>query len=88
MPPKSINLTGIKHVLKDGSVSAGRLFRRCRTIKVVVITFRGKPFAKLVPYQEQKKKTGKNELFGMWKDNEAIRNVDEHIRNLRKEVKA
>ena len=49
----------------------------------VVITFHGKPCAKLVPYQEQKKKTGKNELFGIWKDNDAIRNVDEYVRNLR-----
>ena len=50
----------------------------------VVITFRGKPCAKLVPCQEQREKTGKNELFGMWKDNDAIRNVDEYVRNLRK----
>ncbi|MCK9392076.1 MAG: type II toxin-antitoxin system prevent-host-death family antitoxin [Syntrophales bacterium] len=50
----------------------------------IVITFRGKPCAKLVPYQEQSSKTGKNELFGIWKDNEAIQNVDEFARNLRK----
>jgi prevent-host-death family protein len=50
----------------------------------VVITFRGKPCAKLVPYQEQKRKTGKNELFGIWKDNDATQNVDEYVRNLRK----
>ncbi len=50
----------------------------------VIITFRGKPCAKLVPYQERKKKTGKNELFGIWKDNDAIQHVDEYVRNLRK----
>jgi len=50
----------------------------------VVITFRGKPCAKLVPYQEQQKKTGKNELFGIWKDNDATQNVDEYVSNLRK----
>jgi len=50
----------------------------------VVITFRGKPCAKLIPYQKRKNKTGKNELFGIWKDNDAIRNVDEYVRNLRK----
>lgn len=50
----------------------------------IVITFRGKPCAKLVPYQEQKKTTGKNELFGMWKDNNAIQNVDKFVRNIRK----
>lgn len=50
----------------------------------VVITFRGKPCAKLVPYQETKKQTGKNELFGIWKDNDTVQNVDEYVRNLRK----
>ena len=50
----------------------------------VVITFRGVPCAKLVPYEEQKKKTGKNKLFGIWKDNDVIQNVDEYVSNLRK----
>lgn len=50
----------------------------------IVITFRGKPCAKLVPYQEQKNKAGKNNLFGIWKDNDAIRNVGEYVRNIRK----
>jgi prevent-host-death family protein len=50
----------------------------------VVITFRGKPCAKLVPYEEQMKKPGKNELFGIWKDNDAIQNVGEYVRNVRK----
>ncbi len=51
----------------------------------VVITFRGKPCAKLVPYQELKRQTETNELFGMWEDNEMVTNVDEYVRGLRKE---
>ena len=50
----------------------------------VVITFRGKPCAKLVPYRETKKEIIKNELFGIWKDNDIVRNVDEYVRGLRK----
>ncbi len=50
----------------------------------VIITFRGKPCAKLVAYHKPKRKTGKNELFGIWKDKDATRNVDEYVRNLRK----
>ncbi|MCK9363469.1 MAG: type II toxin-antitoxin system prevent-host-death family antitoxin [Syntrophales bacterium] len=50
----------------------------------VVITFRGKPCAKLVPYQEIKRQTEKNELFGMWQDNDIVKNVDEYVRSLRK----
>lgn len=50
----------------------------------VVITFRGKPCAKLVPYQEIKRQTEKNELFGIWQDNDIVKNVDEYVRILRK----
>ncbi|ACF42524.1 type II toxin-antitoxin system Phd/YefM family antitoxin [Pelodictyon phaeoclathratiforme] len=49
----------------------------------VIITFRGKPCAKLVPYQEIKNQTEKNELFGMWEDNDMVNNVDEYVRGLR-----
>ncbi len=50
----------------------------------VVITYRGKPCAKLVPYQEDKETSKKNELFGMWKDNQATEDVNEYLRNLRR----
>ena len=49
----------------------------------VVITFRGKPCAKLIPF-EAVKKTSKNELFGIWKDDENTENVDNYVRNIRK----
>ncbi len=50
----------------------------------VVITFRGKPCAKLVPYQELKNEVEANKVFGMWKDNHIVDNVNEYVRNLRK----
>ncbi len=51
----------------------------------VVITYRGKPCAKLVPYQENKESTcQKHKLFGMWKDNKAIEDVNEYVKNLRR----
>ncbi len=50
----------------------------------VVITYRGKPCAKLVPYQNKAKKNKEGELFGIWKDHEGIQNIDEYVRNLRK----
>lgn len=50
----------------------------------VVITFRGKPCAKLVPYDEKNNKTVNNQLFGIWKDNDMVQDVDEYMRGLRK----
>jgi len=52
----------------------------------VIITYRGKPCAKLVPIEEKEKKvsTQPNELFGMWKDNAEAEEVDNYIRTIRK----
>ncbi len=49
----------------------------------VIITFRGKPCAKLVPYKEKNKRVITNELFGVWKDNEKVQKVDAYVRGLR-----
>ncbi len=51
----------------------------------VIITYRGKPCAKLVPIENIKKdELSENQLFGIWKDNNLVENVDEYMRNLRK----
>ena len=52
----------------------------------VVITYRGKPCAKLIPYQSTKEKKRKdNVLFGIWKENQKVKDVEAYIRELRKE---
>ncbi|MEW5799202.1 MAG: type II toxin-antitoxin system prevent-host-death family antitoxin [Bacteroidota bacterium] len=51
----------------------------------VIITLRGKPYAKLIPYKSgAKKEKKKDELFGLWKDHEELKDVSEYVRNLRK----
>lgn len=74
----------MKATAKDLRFRSKELIESVNRGEEVVITFRGKPCAKLVPYQELKKQTGKNQLFGIWKDNDTVQNVDEHVRNLRK----
>ena len=49
----------------------------------VVITYRGKPCAKLVPYQEEGGRAHEDELFGIWNDNETVDDVDGYVRKLR-----
>ena len=49
----------------------------------VIITYRGKPCAKLIPYNELKKNK-KNNLFGIWKNNDIVEDVDDYVRDLRK----
>ena len=50
----------------------------------IVITFRGKPCAKLIPYTEKNEETIENQLFGIWKDNDTAKDVDKYVRGLRK----
>lgn len=51
----------------------------------VVITYRGKPCAKLVPIEEEKIAFPEtNELFGIWKDNAQAEDVDNYIKTIRK----
>jgi len=74
----------MKATAKDLRFHSKELIESVNRGEEVIITFRGKPCAKLIPYQETQKKTGKNELFGIWKDNDRVQDVDEYVRNLRK----
>ena len=47
----------------------------------VVITYRGKPVAKISPIKE--KKDVDDSLFGVWEDNPAVENVEEFIDEVR-----
>jgi len=49
----------------------------------VIITYHGKPCARLVPYQHTRN-VKEDKLFGMWKENDEIENVEEYVRNIRK----
>lgn len=49
----------------------------------VIITYRGKPCAKLVPYQQATERSLEHELFGMWQDNELVDDVNGFVRSLR-----
>ena len=50
----------------------------------VIITYRGKPHAKLIPISKSSdQKKGKPGLFGIWKDNELVKDVDRYVRRMR-----
>ena len=69
---------------KDLRFNSKELIDAVKRGEEVVISFRGKPCAKLVPYQETKKQSEKNDLFGIWQDNDATQNVEAYVRDLRK----
>ena len=74
----------MKATAKDLRFHSKELLDTVNRGEEVVITYRGKPCAKLVPYGGAGKKTVGNELFGIWKDNAGTHNVEEYVRKLRK----
>jgi prevent-host-death family protein len=68
---------------KDLRFHSRELLDTVRRGEEVVITYRNKPCARLVPYCKQERPEA-NELFGIWKDNEAVQDVDSYVRKLRK----
>ena len=74
----------MKATAKDLRFYSKELLDTVNRGEVVVITFRGKPCAKLIPYDEENGQNTINELFGIWKDNDMAQNVDEYVRGVRK----
>jgi len=50
----------------------------------VIITYRGKPHAKLVPIEKNISNLPENKLFGIWKDYDETKDVAKYVSALRK----
>jgi prevent-host-death family protein len=63
----------------------GQIIEQAARGTEVIITIRGKKMARLVPYRTEKARTeNEDELFGLWRDKEDIKSVDDYVRSLRK----
>ena len=74
----------MKATAKDLRFNSKGLLDTVNRGEEVVITFRGKPCAKRTPYDGENGQETTNEFFGIWKDNDMVKNVDEYVRGLRK----
>jgi prevent-host-death family protein len=50
----------------------------------VVITYRGKPYVKIIPIPEASSDGKQNDFCGMWKDRDDMEDVETYVRNKRK----
>lgn len=70
---------------KDLRFHSKELLEAVKKGEEVIITYRGKPCAKLIPLKTTKKKrNATDELFGIWKDHKEMDDVEEYVRGLRK----
>lgn len=76
----------MKTTAKDLRTNAKRILEAVGRGQEVVITVRGRPRAKIVPFESGKRTKrikGKDALFGIWKENPKVRNVEAYIDSLR-----
>ena len=77
----------MKATAKDLRVHSKGLLDAVSRGEDVVITFRGKPCARLVPYEKTDKPSvldKRDDLFGIWADRIDIESVEEYVQSLRK----
>lgn len=68
---------------KDLRFKVSMLFDALSKKEEIIITYRNKPRAKLIPFEgRQKNKDKSDKLFGIWKDRDG--DVDRYVRGLRK----
>jgi len=72
--------------VKDLRIHTKELLDTALQGEEVIITYRGKPWAKLVPIQTQRTDESEDDhhLFGIWKDRDDMQDVEEYLRNLRR----
>ncbi len=75
----------MKATTKDMRFSPKSLLDAASRGEEVVITYRGKPCAKMVPLEKRKEKDIKEHpLFGIWREHKKSEDVHSYVRNLRK----
>jgi len=72
---------------KQLRMAPGRIISQVNNGQEIIITYRGKPSAKIVPIagrQNGNFEEIEDELFGIWKDRKDIEDVEQYVRKIRK----
>jgi len=74
----------MKATAKDLRFHAKEILESVIRGEEVVITYRGKPYAKIVPMKDRKSKSDmRHNLFGIWADYNQTRDVEKYTRQIR-----
>jgi prevent-host-death family protein len=77
----------MKATAKELRIHAKELLDAVSRGEHVTITFRGKPYATLVPYAPSDPpsvKQAEPDIFGMWADRDDMESVEDYLQNARK----
>jgi prevent-host-death family protein len=68
---------------KELRIQPGKILDQVSIGQEVTVTYRGKPLARIVPFRNEED-IGGDSMFGLWKDHESDRSVEELVREARK----
>jgi antitoxin (DNA-binding transcriptional repressor) of toxin-antitoxin stability system len=70
---------------KQLRIQPGRIISQVHNGQEIIITYRGKAFAKITPLnRENPEQDYDGELFGIWGDREDTKDVEQYVRTMRK----
>ncbi len=69
---------------KELRIQPGRIIEQVAGGQEIVVTFRGTPLARIVPFSTGEKERDDLSIFGMWEDRFDAESVEEQVRELRK----
>ena len=71
---------------KELRIQPGRIIDQVANGQEITVTFRGKALARIVPIKTKLKTSNKEEIsiFGLWKNHEDSKIVEDYVRDLRK----
>jgi prevent-host-death family protein len=72
--------------VKDLCTHTKKLINTASNGEEVIITYRGKPYVKLISVQSAQpdQQEEHDELFGIWKDRDDLQDVTEYVNHIRK----
>jgi prevent-host-death family protein len=73
----------MKITTKELRIQPGRIIDQVSTGQEIIVTFRGKPLAKIIPFSPVPKEMGDVSMFGIWKSHDNNISVDDEVRDLR-----
>ncbi len=75
----------MKVTTKELRIQPGRIIDHVVKGQEVIITYRGKALAKIVPlHKDSSLPQNQDTIFGLWKDHPSDMSVEEQVRDLRK----
>ena len=69
---------------KELRIQPGKIIDQVSIGQEVTVTYRGKPLARIIPFQSPVNGTDETSVFGMWKNRSKEDSVEKQVRKIRK----